>query len=116
MDNKLTKKAFIDAYTNSFGNISQSCKAVGIVRQTYYNWRTEDKEFANTIDSLEPKEVFLDFVESKLVEKINAGDTTSIIFALKTKGKSRDYIERQEVSGPEGYPAKVELNIIKNES
>ena len=35
--------------------------------------------------------------ESKLMENINGNDNTSIIFFLKTKGKKRGYVEKQEV-------------------
>ena len=41
-------------------------------------------------------ESLLDFAESKLVEHINDGDITSLIFFLKTKGKKRGYVERSE--------------------
>lgn len=112
MDTKLQKESFIEAYKRSFGNISQSCKAVGIVRQTYYNWLEKDSDFSVSINNIAPKDSFLDFVESKLVEKINAGDTTSIIFALKTKGKSRGYVERQEIE-TNAFPDNVKVEIIK---
>ena len=112
MDTNLTKKAFLEAYKKSFGNVAQSCKAVGIVRQTYYNWLQNDNEFNKEIQDIEPKEEFLDFLESKFVERINKGDTTSIIFGLKTKGKNRGYVERQEITGADGMPNKIEIEIL----
>lgn len=115
MDKKLAKKAFIEAYEKSFGNILVSCKAVGIARQTYYNWIENDPEFKKEVESVEPQERFLDFLEGKLVEKINKGDTTSIIFALKTKGKKRGYVERQEITGADGIPNNFQVEIIRSD-
>ena len=112
MDNILVKKGFIEAYQKTFGNITQSCKAIGISRQTYYNWLEQDIEFKNELLSIEPAEQFLDFLESKLVERVNKGDTTATIFALKTKGKKRGYIERQEITGADGMPTNFQIEII----
>ncbi len=114
MDKKIVKKGFIEAYEKSFGNILVSCKTVGIARQTYYNWIEKDLEFKEKIKSIEPKERFLDFLEGKLVEKINNGDTSSLIFALKTKAKSRGYVERQEITGADGIPNNFQVEIIKS--
>lgn len=107
-DNNIKKKALIEAYIKSFGNVTQACNAVGLSRETFYRWQREDKSFKNAIEKAEPEERFMDFLESKLVEKINGGDTTSIIFALKTKGKKRGYIERQEIE----HSSDVETNVV----
>jgi len=50
----------------------------------------------------EAHERMLDFAESKLYERIKGGDNACIIFYLKTQGKARGYIERQEITGTEG--------------
>jgi hypothetical protein len=92
----LKKKAFIEAYEKTFGNISQSCKLSGITRQTFYNWKKEDAEFLSILEDIEPVEVFIDFAENALNKRIQDGDTTAIIFALKTKGKKRGYVEKTE--------------------
>lgn len=97
----LKKKAFLDAYAKAFGNISQAAKAAGIRRETYYEW-IKDAKFKAEVEAIEPGEVFVDFAENALIRRIDAGDTTAIIFALKTKGKKRGYVERTELTGKEG--------------
>jgi hypothetical protein len=106
---KIRKKAFIETFKKTFGNVSQTCKVLELDRSTYYKWLKEDEDFKNEIETVEPKELFLDFTESKLVEKINTGDTTAIIFTLKTKGKSRGYIERKEIEHQGG----IESTLIE---
>ena len=102
------KKAFQEAYKKAFGNVTQSCNAIGIDRSTYYDWIKKDAKFKKDIEELEPEERFMDFLESKLVERINKGDTTSIIFALKTQAKKRGYVERQEIE----HSSNVETDVI----
>jgi len=106
---KIRKRAFIETFKKTFGNVSQTCKVLDMDRSTYYKWLKEDEDFKIEIESVEPKELFLDFTESKLVEKINTGDTTAIIFTLKTKGKSRGYIERKEIEHQGG----IESTLIE---
>lgn len=93
----IKKQAFIEAYKKTFGNISETCKACDkMSRNTYYEWM-KDEEFKSTIESIEPDELFIDFCEDALIKKIKDGDTTSIIYALKSKGKKRGWGESSSI-------------------
>lgn len=75
-------------------NVSATCTALGIDRSTFYEWRKNDAKLDAMLN--DESESLIDFTESKLIEKINDGDLTAIIFMLKTRGKNRGYIERVE--------------------
>lgn len=94
----LKKQAFIDAYISTFGNISECCKACGIrSRTTFYNWMENDPVFKAEIEAIQPDDLFIDFAEDALKQRIRAGDTTAIIYALKSKGKKRGWGESSAV-------------------
>lgn len=111
MDNIKTK--LLDALEIHKGIVTSACKSIDCPRSTYYNYYNTDPEFKAAVDEIQ--DVAIDFVESKLMEKINGvtmldkemdGDAitytmppsdTAIIFYLKTKGKKRGYIERAEL-------------------
>lgn len=97
MDTKKKKAQFIDALKQKGGIICKACEAVNINRGTYYLWKENDRDFAEQCREVE--ESMVDFVESKLMQQINDGDTTATIFYLKTKGKHRGYVEKTEVAG-----------------
>lgn len=97
---KALKAAFVEALNKTFGIVAQACKIVGVDRTTYYKWREKDEEFRKACD--EVNEYVGDFVESKIIKKIDEGDTTMIIFYAKTKLKNRGYTERTEVTGADG--------------
>ena len=81
MDKKATKKrkeAALEALEAHLGVVTDACKSLELARSTFYLWCQE----------------VLDIVESNLFKKIKGGDTTAIIFFLKTKGKKRGYIEK----------------------
>ena len=109
MDKK--KEAFIQAYKDSFGNITVATKNIGVTRQTYYDWLKSDEEFKAVIEAIEPDDLIVDFAENALMKKISKGDTTAIIFTLKTKGKKRGYVERQEVTGADNEAIKIEVDF-----
>lgn len=94
------KRAMIDALEKSLGVVTTACKNVGIGRTTYYQWLQDDKDFANQVSDIQ--NIALDFAESQLYKQIKEGSTVATIFFLKTKGKKRGYVERQEITGPNG--------------
>lgn len=114
------KKALLKALEKSLGVVTTACESCGVGRSSYYEYYNNDPEFKKEVDELSDRA--LDFVESKLFERIkgyehnedkvfnNNGtplvvpvikhyppDPTSMIFYLKTKGKKRGYIEKQEI-------------------
>lgn len=88
------KEKFLEALAHGYGIIATACEAIGIGRSTYYRWYNADPEFKERVDEITETQV--DFVESKLMQSINANDTTAIIFYLKTKGKKRGYTDKAQ--------------------
>jgi hypothetical protein len=89
------KRQLVQAMEQSLGVVTQACKMVGVSRVTYYDYYNNDPEFKKQIDEIQ--NVALDFAESQLHKQIRDGSTSATIFYLKTKGKNRGYIERQEI-------------------
>jgi len=119
----------IEALEKSLGIVSTACNSVGISRQTHYRWLSEDPEYKQQVEDI--SEMAIDFVESKLHEKINGvailskddenvyhqpPSDTAIIFFLKTKAKKRGYIERTEVeqSGGTTITVKWDQSLLPN--
>ena len=110
----IKKDAMIQALTTSLGNVTEAAEKIGIRRETHYAWLKDDPEYSAAVASL--KNVALDFAESQLKKLMegaerqalthdgeivtikDAPNTSAIIFYLKTQGKQRGYIERQELS------------------
>ncbi len=88
------KQAALLAYEKTMGNISATCKEVGISRETFYRWMREDKKFETKVSEI--GEANIDFAETVLLKNIREGKETSLIFYLKTKGRERGYIEKIE--------------------
>ena len=105
--NPTLKKAMIEALEKSLSVVTTACKQVGINRSTHYDWLKADPDYAKQVKDLES--IVLDFAESQLHKQIQEGSTTATIFLLKTKGKSRGYIERQEIVTDADNFFKVEI-------
>jgi hypothetical protein len=131
--NVTLKKAMIEALEKSLGIVTTACKSVGIERNTHYVWMREDEVYKAAVEGID--DMAIDFAESQLnklmrgaehqvvtnkgeiVEIRDAPNPSSIIFFLKTKGKKRGYIEKQEVevSGEREIFKGLDLNIKENE-
>jgi predicted DNA-binding transcriptional regulator AlpA len=92
----------VEALEKALGIVTQACKVVGIARVTHYRWMKDDDEYRDAVEKL--GDVALDFAESKLHKLIDQGNPAATIFYLKTKGKNRGYIERQEIAVAEKKP------------
>lgn len=100
-------KGFLKVFEKALGNVTVACTNFGIERQTFYNWYNADEEFRTACDAV--KEKRKDFIESALDKRIQAGDTTAIIFAAKTQCKDRGYTEKIEYEGKQ----QTEISIPK---
>ena len=109
----ISKEAFIIAYKENFGNITIACESAGVGRGQYKAWCEKDPEFRQRLAEIEPEEIMLDFGEHKLMERIAKGDTLATMFLLKTKGKRRGYIERQEVAHEGDVVKQITVNVLK---
>ena len=109
---KLTKRAVQEAIEEYDGNIAAIARAFGLSRNTIYIYVKE--RFPDLWELVESKrEEWLDDCEATLIKKAKKGDTTALIFIMKTQGKKRGYVERQEVTGADGGPLTLtQLEII----
>jgi hypothetical protein len=92
----LKKRSMMKALEGSLGVITTACKSIGITRQTHYNWLANDPVYKKFSDGMQ--DMALDFAESQLHKQILDGNPTATIFFLKTKGRNRGYVERQELA------------------
>jgi hypothetical protein len=101
------KKKVIEALQFHKGIVKNACKDADIHRSTFYSWCDQDDDFAREVKSV--KEDSIDFVESKMMKRIEEGSDTMIIFFLKTQAKKRGYVERQEFAVNDQRPDFSEL-------
>jgi hypothetical protein len=93
------KRKIVESLEKSTGGVfTSACKAANIGTCLAYRWRKEDAKFDADVKAAveQATNTFLDMAETRLVEAVNQGKTAELIFSLKTKGKSRGYVERTE--------------------
>lgn len=81
---RVKKNKFIKFYRESRGHITNSAKAAGIDRGTYYNWLDSDEEFALAIAEAESE---LNDEMKKILVDMGAEDKNlgAVIFYLKNR-------------------------------
>lgn len=91
-DAELKKLELIKHLEDTKGTIATACIKADVSRKLFYKYYNSDEYFRERVT--EVKEQAIDIVEAKLMERIDNGDTTAIIFFLKTRGRKRGYSER----------------------
>jgi len=66
-------------------------------------------------DVIRARELALDTAEYQLMKAVHEGKTAELLFFLKTQGKSRGYVERQEVENSGGQKVTVEVKITEDD-
>ncbi len=120
MQNKVSKKReqvakrIIEAIKASNGLLTVAARNANVSHSTILRYV---KDYPSVKEAVtEARETMLDFAEGKLAQKIRDGDTTALIFFLKTQGKSRGYVERQELTGEAGQPMKIQINVVSEKA
>lgn len=96
------KEIFLIALEAKNGNITHACAAVGIVRQTYYNWLAVDEDFDMKVQALKIQSVEELVDESNDVIRehvVQRRDRQAAQFVLKHKGGYNEKINVQINSG-----------------
>ena len=106
-DRDRLKELMLVALKESLGVVGPACEASGVGRTTHYHWLNDDKEYRKAAE--ECKELAIDFAESALHKQIKGGGVPSTIFYLKTIGKDRGYVERQELDVDGGLSLEVQF-------
>ena len=101
------KNKMLKALEQYYGIVTTASQSVGISRITHYRWLEEDEEYKSKVQDI--KNSAIDFVESKLFDCIKSEKETSIIFYLKTIGKSRGYVPRQEIDTGDNKEFRIEV-------
>ena len=92
---KFTVEQVVNATKGSGGFVTEIARRLGCSRSTIYRYKANHKEVAEAI--FEEKEHLLDTAESALLQQVNSGNITAIIFYLKTQGYHRAYGDRSKL-------------------
>jgi hypothetical protein len=81
------RAAFLAALAKGVPIITEAAAAIGVGRQTMFDWKRDDPAFRN--DWNEALDVAIEAVEGKLYERAMADDLLAMIFFLKSRRTRR---------------------------
>ena len=94
------------------GNLAAVARAFGVARQNVHEFVRRHPELLGAVK--DAKEAALDDAESALQKAVGRGEAWAVCFFLKTQGKARGYVERQEIAAtvkaPEAELTDAELD------
>jgi uncharacterized protein YjcR len=105
---KPSKDIIEQAIVKAYGNISLASKSLDVEPKTLRKW-VQEEDLQQAV--IEGRNSRLDFAESMLDKAMANENMTAVIFYLKTQGKDRGYVERQEITGKDGQKI-FEVNIV----
>lgn len=100
-----TAEQVIAAIKAAKGLISNAAEALGVSRTTVHRYINAYPTIKKALEDAREKQ--LDVTESKLYEAIDEKQGWAIALHLRTIGRHRGYVERQEVAGVDDQPLKI---------
>jgi hypothetical protein len=97
-----------DALTEAYGFLSGAAEKLGVTRRTLESRIAHHVELQEHLKAVREKK--LDFAEGMLMRLMREGNIAATIFYLKTQGKHRGYVERQELTGADGA---IEIRVVR---
>lgn len=105
---QFTAGQMIEALRATKGMKGPAAKKLGCHRDTVDNYAKRYPTVQKVIN--EEREMMLDIGELSLARAAQNGEAWAVCFLLKTQGKNRGYVERQELTGPGG--GAVDIKVI----
>ena len=99
---RYTAKEVADALTETKGMMFIAAQRLGCTMQTIRNYCERHASVREVVEAQRGQMV--DLAELKLWQSIQNGEAWGITLCLKTIGKDRGYVERQEHTGQDGAP------------
>jgi len=104
-----TTDEIVEALYETGGLVAQAADLLKCERTTIYR-RMIEPAIADAIKLA--RHFSVDDAENSLRDRVRKGDTTAIIFMLKTLGKDRGYVERMEMTGKDGEPVAQRIEVV----
>lgn len=105
---KFTNAQIIEGLKSVNGMVYLAARKIGCNPQTIYNRMKKNTAIREACDNARGE--LIDISEQKLRAAVMNGEPWAVAMVLKTLGKHRGYVERQEVTGADSSP--IEL-IVK---
>lgn len=102
---KYTKEQVIKALEDVQGMMFLAAKNLGCNVETIRNYRKRYKEVASVFEQKHGEQ--LDVAESALYRGLLAGEAWAVCFKLKTQGRDRGYVEKQEHEHSGGIETRI---------
>jgi hypothetical protein len=97
---KFKASDIVAALQKSRGMVYVAARQLGCAANTIYNYAKKYPSVQAAID--EQRGIMIDIAEIALWNALQNGEAWAVSLTLKTLGKSRGYIERQELTGADG--------------
>lgn len=99
---RLSNQQIIDALKEVNGMVYLAARKLGCAPNTIYNRMTKSATIKQACE--DSRGELIDISEQKLRQAVLNGEPWAVAMVLKTLGKQRGYVERQELTGADGDP------------